>query len=116
MSTETNIHVGAEERATRCVSWFIAGNYNNGEASCRQWEDMARNAYEIIRENWLEEDEAERIETQALAQALKDWVEDERGEVNATPFDDMLGYMLACVDWHQLAVDAIEQHRIEDTA
>ncbi len=102
-----NQHLGAEERATRCVSWFIAGNYDGGEATCRRWEGMVAEAVALMdAEN--EDATAEEVAYE-LAEALKDWLEEERGDVAATPFDDMLGYMLACVDWQQLALDAVEE-------
>ncbi len=116
MST-TNQHLGAEERATRCVSWFIAGNYNGGEATCRRWEAMVTEAVE----GRFDGDSDENVAYE-LAKDLQTWLEEERDDIGSSglralvgdraqssPFADMLGYMMACVDWQQLALDAVEE-------
>ncbi len=114
MSQSTNTHLGAEERATRCVSWWIAGNYNGGDATCRRWEAMVADVvenYELLDptiDHAIRKENATNARYE-LAASLKDWFEEERGDVSGSPLDDMLGYMIACVDWTQLAEDAIQE-------
>lgn len=111
----SNEHAGAEDRATQRVGWWVAGNYGDGEATCRQWEAMTAKAFEAMQEAIAEgatSDEAKDHAVYELADELKDWFDAESPEVQSV-WGDLVGYMEACVDWRQLATDAIEQREIE---
>lgn len=115
MTTEQqSIHAGAEERATQRVSWWIAGTFDDGEATCRRWEAMVTARWEAAREAIEEDtpgDEAIDHEVYTLAGELKDWLTEEElsEEVQTGLVGDLIGYMVACVDFTQLARDAIEE-------
>lgn len=119
MSTTTtqavqhNIHEGAETRATQYISMWVAGNYDGGEATCREWEARVSAAAETIRDDIDAGDDAQETksrETHALAGELQDWYQQERGQRSGgSPIEDMLGYMESCVDWDGIAQDAIAE-------
>jgi hypothetical protein len=119
MSTTENIHAGAEDRATQRVSWWVAGNYENGEATCRRWEAMTETAWQEVVESREETgdplDEVMASQAYELAKQLKDWLTEEElsEEAQTGLVGDLVGYMVACVDFEQLARDALEQREIE---
>lgn len=123
MSTE-NEHRGAEDRATQRVSWWIGGNYNgpggDGESICRQWEAMTAEAFDAAQEdhddNETPMDEAIDAQVYQLSEQLKIWLDgavDDEDLPSGSLIGDLLDYMVACVDWQQLAKDALEQRQIE---
>ena len=93
---------------TNYETWAVALWLNNEQGSYEQAVQMARDAVD-------EADGGDRPARGILADAIKEWMEEEAPDLGATLWGDLLGAALGAVDWHDVADHYLADLPVQDS-
>ena len=93
---------------TNYETWDVALWIGNDEGSDSRARELARKAWDDAEDDDEPRDEMKRTATGTLADALKEWIDEDAPGMPASLYSDLLSAALGEVNWYELAENLLE--------